>query len=182
MAFFVPDGVAVVAGGNDFEEQWREGVRLVTAAYQALTPRLREKLRLLTASLQELRCSMQALAARAEAAAHCADCGGECCVAGKYHFTRADLLVYLVSDETLFEPTFGNGLCPYLGREGCLMPPQYRPFNCITFNCERIEDLLSESELASFYRMERELRLGYAEIRSLFPEPTMHGALLGEFR
>ena len=166
--------------GNEFELQWREGVRQVTRAYQALPEQPREQLRQLLAALKEQRCAMQALVATVGAAAHCATCGGECCVAGKYHFTRADLLVYLAEREALFTPRFGNGLCPYLGPEGCLIPAANRPFNCITFNCERIEELLSEQEIAGFYRMERELRGTYAQIRSLFPEQTMHGALLAE--
>ena len=164
--------------GNDLFEQWREGVGRVTRAYLALPQPLIQRLHGLSAALKTERRAMQELVAKVGAAAHCASCGGECCVAGKYHFTRADLLVYLASQEPLFTPLFGNGLCPYLGREGCLIEPAFRPFNCITFNCERIEELLSEQELAGFYRMERELRRYYGEIRSLFPEQTMHGALL----
>ena len=169
-----------MAGCNEFETQWREGVARVTLAYQALPQREREKLQALAAALKEQKCAMQALVARVGAAEQCAGCGGECCVAGKYHFSRADLLVYLAAGETLFVPLFGNGLCPYLGGGGCLIPPAYRPFNCITFNCERIEELLGPEELDGFYRMERELRRSYGEIRSLFPEQTMYGALLAE--
>ena len=165
---------------NDFAEQWSEGVRQVTRAYTDLPEQQLERLRELSAALKGLRCRMQSLVAGVGAAEHCAGCGGECCVAGKYHFTRADLLVYLADGEPLFQPLFDNGLCPYLGREGCLMKASYRPFNCITFNCERIEDLLSQDELADFYRMERELRKSYGEIRSLFPDQSMHGALLTE--
>jgi hypothetical protein len=167
-----------MAGSNDFAGQWQEGVLRVTAAYQALPQQTLEKLQELAAELREHKSAMQALVARVDASAHCAGCGGECCVAGKYHFTRADLLVYLAFEEPLFEPLFANGLCPYLGQAGCLIPVAFRPFNCITFNCERIEDLLSEIELADFYRMERELRRCYGQLRSLFPEQTMDGALL----
>lgn len=169
-----------MAGSDDFEEQWRAGIRLVTDAFCAAPEPLRARLRRLTAELKGKKCAMQELVARVDAAAHCAGCGGECCVAGKYHFTKADLLVYLADEEPLFAPLFDNGLCPNLGPQGCLIPPAYRPFNCITFNCELIEDLLPEGDLAGFYRLERELRLGYREIRSLFPEQTMYGALLAE--
>jgi len=88
--------------------------------------------------------------------------------------------VYLLDRAPLFEPLFGNGLCPYLAPDGCLMPAAYRPFNCITFNCERIEDLLSEADRAAFYQGERELRRCYGEIRSLFPGHSMHGAVLAD--
>jgi len=167
-----------MVGRDDFAGQWLEGVRRVSAVYQALPQQSLQKLQVLSEELRELKRAMQALVARVDASAHCAGCGGACCVAGKYHFTRADLLVYLAFKEPLFEPLFANGLCPYLGQAGCLIPVAFRPFNCITFNCERIEDLLSELELADFYRMERELRRCYDQIRSLFPEQTMYGALL----
>ena len=150
----------------------------MTETYLALPYGLRERLRELTGALQEQRRAMQALVAEVGAAAHCASCGGECCVAGKYHFSKADLLVYLAAGEPLFTPLFENGLCPYLGRAGCLIQPGYRPFNCITFNCERIEDLLSAEEVSGFYRLERELRRCYQDIRRLFPGNRMDGALL----
>jgi hypothetical protein len=169
-----------MAGSNDFAEQWQEGVRQVTEAYLTLPEPALGKLHELAAALRAQKSAMQSLVARVDAGLHCAGCGGECCVAGKYHFTRADLLVYLSAGEPLFEPLFGNGLCPYLGGEGCLIAPEYRPFNCITFNCELIEGRLSGEEVARFYRIERELRGCYAQLRALFPELTMHGALLAE--
>jgi hypothetical protein len=161
-----------------FEQQWQDGVQYVTLAFRELPAPELARLHELSAELRRQKCAMQALVARVDAASRCAGCGGECCVAGKYHFTRADLLVYLATGETLFAPLFGNGLCPYLGPAGCLAATAYRPFNCITFNCERIEDLLSGEEVAGFYRMERELRRLYREIRSLFPDKSMDGALL----
>jgi hypothetical protein len=121
---------------------------------------------------------LHALSAPAEPGVHCAACGGACCVAGKYHFSKVDLLVYLAMDEPLFEPCFDNGLCPYLSAEACLMAPGFRPFNCITFNCELIEDRLPATEVDRFYRLERELREGYRQLRALFPEKTLDGALL----
>jgi hypothetical protein len=161
-----------------FEKQWQEGVRGVTGAFSILSEPDLERLRKLSLTMVEQKRAMQALASRVDAALHCAGCGGACCVSGKYHFSAVDLLVYLATGEPLFTPDFGNGLCPYLGDPGCLITPEYRPFNCITFNCERIEDLLSEDEVSGFYRMERELRCNYGEIRSIFPGNSMAGALL----
>lgn len=170
----------LLPGKEDLDALWRTGVRDVVHAYRGLPVQVLEPLKERAARLRELRLAMQALVAGIGAATHCADCGGECCVAGKYHFTKIDLLVYLVEQEPLFAPLFNNGLCPYLAPGGCLIEPAYRPFNCITFNCERIEDLLSEKELAGFYRMERELRRVYGEIRSLFTDDSMHGAVLAD--
>ena len=160
------------------EEAWQRGVETVTDAFLALDRARHRQLEEKTAGLVDCKSSMQALLERVDAAGICRRCAGECCAAGKYHFTAADLLVYLVNDEPLFAPLFDNGLCPFLGSGGCLMPAGYRPFNCITFNCEAVEDLLLEEELARFYELERVLRRLYGEIGSLLPGRTFSSALL----
>lgn len=162
----------------DFEEQWQDGVRTVTGVFSRLPKPDLDKLRALSFQLMEQKRAMHALTARVDPATQCAGCGGACCVAGKYHFSAVDQLVYLATGEPAFSPLFDNGLCPYLGRTGCLMAPAYRPFNCITFNCELIEDLLHAEEVSRFYRLERELRGSYQAIRALFPDNSMDGALL----
>jgi hypothetical protein len=162
----------------DFQKQWQDGVSRVSCVFQALSEPELATLRTLSLVMIEQKEAMQALVAQVDAASHCAGCGGACCVRGKYHFSAADLLVFLSTGAPLFAPLFDNGLCCYLGAQGCLMAPAYRPFNCITFNCELIEDRLPEQDLARFYALERELRRTYAEIRSLFPGGAMDGALL----
>jgi hypothetical protein len=157
---------------------WLEGVRRVTAGLARLADADRQQVESLCRAMVARKEAMQALVARVDAAFHCAGCGGACCVKGKYHFSSADLVAYLVTGKEFFAPLFDNGLCPYLSPEGCLMPPGYRPFNCITFNCERIEDQLPEEEVALFYRWEGELRETYASIRALFPDRSADGPLL----
>lgn len=164
----------------EWERQWQNGVDAVTEAFSALPQADLLKLRGLALGMLAQKEAMQDLAAKADAATHCASCGGACCVSGKYHFTAVDLLVYLATDGQLFSPRFDNGLCPFLGEPRCLIPTGYRPFNCITFNCDVIEDRLSRDELSRFYLMERELRRSYGEIRSLFPPRMMDGSLLRE--
>ena len=161
-----------------FEKQWHDGVQEVTGAFLRLSEPAAQRLRALCSLLMGQKQAMHALVARVDPASHCARCGGACCVAGKYHFGEVDLLVYLAAGQPLFAPLFGNGLCPYLGEAGCLMEPALRPFNCISFNCELIEDLLSTQEVSSFYQFERELRRNYREICSLFAGSSLDRALL----
>ena len=160
------------------EIRWQDGVRQVSAGFSALPEQDARRLRALAQDMLAHKEAMQALVAKVDAASHCAGCGGACCVSGKYHFTAVDLLVYLATGAPLFTPRFENGLCPYLGEARCLIAAGYRPFNCITFNCELIEDQLPRDEVSRFYQMERELRRSYGEIRSLFPGKAMHGSLL----
>lgn len=161
-----------------FNKQWQDRVQVVADTFSGLSEPDLGRLRELGALLMEQKRAMQALTARVDPASHCAGCGGACCVAGKYHFAAVDLLIYLATGEPLFVPLFDNGLCPFLGAAGCLMAPAYRPFNCITFNCELIEDPLLPEEVSRFYQLERELRRNYGEIRSLFHDNSMDGALL----
>ncbi|GFO68890.1 hypothetical protein GMLC_24690 [Geomonas limicola] len=159
---------------------WQDGVREVERVLEGFPEERLPRLRELADQLKALKSKLQELVSAVEAGSHCAACGGACCVAGKFHVSRVDLLVYLLDRLSLFEPLFGNGLCPYLAPDGCLMPAAYRPFNCITFNCELIEDRLAEADRTAFYQGERELTRCYAEIRSLFPGRSMHGAVLAD--
>jgi hypothetical protein len=160
------------------EADWQAGVARVTEALSHLGGPELERLRALVRVMMEQKRAIHALSAAVDPAVHCAACGGACCVRGRYHFTAVDLLVYLATGERLFTPQFQNGLCPYLAQHRCLMPPQLRPFNCITFNCERIEDLLPPQAVVRFYELERELRGTYQEMRSLFPDGSANGAVL----
>ncbi|QWV93917.1 hypothetical protein KP004_01610 [Geomonas oryzisoli] len=161
-----------------WDHEWQEAVTRVTAAFERLPQAVRLDLEELARGMVAHKESMQQLVAGVDAATHCAGCGGACCVKGKYHFSAVDLLVYLAAAKPLFAPRFDNGLCPFLGEPECLIPAGYRPFNCITFNCDLIEDQLTRDEVSRFYRMEQELSARYAEIRGMFPGRSMHGSLL----
>jgi hypothetical protein len=88
-----------------------------------------------------------------------------------------DLLVFLAEEKELFSPHFGIDFCPFLGRTGCLMEPEYRPFNCIIFNCDDVELLLSEDRLSAFRNWERELRELNCAVEKLFDNRFMSGLL-----
>lgn len=162
----------------EWESEWQERVDAVTAAFSLLPETDLLRLGLLSRAMVAHKEAMQELVARVDAASHCALCGGACCVRGRYHFSAVDLLVYLATGKPLFTPRFDNGLCPFLGDAACLIPAGYRPFTCITFNCDVIEDQLTRDEVSRFYQMEKELQERYAEIRSLFPPKSMDGPLL----
>lgn len=159
-------------------EIWRQGCAAVAREFQALTAARREQLRGQVAALMAIKSAMHVLVDKVAGSDQCALCRGECCKSGKYHVTAVDVLVYLVNGEPLFEPLFASGWCPFLDETGCMMPPAQRPFNCITFNCEKIEELLSSAELAHFYAREKELRLCYADIRRLFAGSALRGAVM----
>jgi hypothetical protein len=107
----------------------------------------------------------------------CSLCRGECCRAGRYHFTVVDLVVYLTTSSELFLPRFNNCACPFLGDRGCLMPPLYRPYNCLTFVCDRIDDGMDQDQRACFSAVSERLLACYREMEALFHNRFTGGLL-----
>jgi hypothetical protein len=71
-----------------------------------------------------------------------------------------------------------NSTCPLLNDQGCLLVPHHRPYPCISFLCDRIEDLLSPADVALFYTLEAELRQIYLAFAARFAGGGMQGLLL----
>lgn len=151
---------------------------LLSGEYASLPAPLQEEVRRISRQIMLLKDELHDFAESVDGAAICASCQGECCASGKYHFTVIDTLVFLATGKPLFVPRFDAEHCPYLGDTGCLMEPATRPFNCITFNCERIEGMLEPSEQARFYALEKALRLSCREIEDLLGGRYMHGLLM----
>lgn len=166
---------------ND-RDRWDRGIAAVSADFASLPPEVRERVGEVAGAIRQVRRELQRLTGEMDSAAICASCGGECCRRGKYHVTVADILVFLAEEEPLFTPRFDRDACPYLDDHGCMMEPSFRPFPCITFNCERIEGLWEPERVEAFYRGERHLRALYGELESLFapcPDEARRMTVLG---
>jgi hypothetical protein len=161
---------------ND-REKWNQGVAAVREAYAALSPKLKTCLNKHAMAIRSCKKTLHLIGEGAGAGMICARCGGECCNRGKNHLTVVDLLVYLNEGKTIFTPAFEQSICPYLGEKGCRMGPEYRPYNCVTFICERVEDLLAPLEKERFYAIERELRGLYEGLKKLFDSRFRHAVL-----
>ncbi|MCM2358822.1 MAG: hypothetical protein NDI77_11785 [Geobacteraceae bacterium] len=159
-------------------ESWDLAVAAVAGEFAALSPSRRALLAELTLAATACKKELNAVVTAVSAAEICAACGGGCCETGKYHVTVVDLLVYLVEGKELFTPRYDQGMCPYLGAQGCLMAPAYRPYNCVTFNCERVERLLMQAEKERLASLERELRSLYGRFEELCGNRFMGGLLM----
>jgi hypothetical protein len=157
---------------------WQLAVAAVTKEFSRLSPGERDRFSSLAEEVWSSKTALHAIAAAADCGGICTDCGGECCRTGKYHFTLVDLLVYLSRGEDLFEPGFNRPHCPYLGPEGCFMTPGYRPYTCVTFNCDRVMAFLEPSDEERLVRLERELRGLYGRFGVLLGRRVMDGLLL----
>lgn len=131
----------------------------------------------LVAEVMECKGELTALFDALNGAAVCRLCRGECCRVGRYHFTAVDLLVYLATSTELFSPRFGNGSCPFLDNTGCLMPPLHRPYNCLTFVCDRIDGGMEPDQRGRFYALSERLLGRYREMEELFGNRFTGGLL-----
>jgi hypothetical protein len=106
----------------------------------------------------------------------CAGCPEHCCGQGKNHPGLVNLLFYLLAGEEL--PADFSAPCPQLGAAGCLFPPARRPFNCITFNCERVEERLPAAARQRLLLLETALRALYESFAHRYAGAGAQGLLI----
>jgi hypothetical protein len=102
---------------------------------------------------------------------------GECCRSGRYHFTAVDLLGFIFDSKEIFVPSFDNGMCPFLEETGCMMQPSHRPYNCVTFICDRLDSMIGIDARLRFSLLSDELLEHYRKIEELFSNRFMYGIL-----
>ncbi len=164
--------------GADASRVWAEHVAEIAEAIRSLPVTVRNDLAPLLREARRLKTELQQVPDGVSAGDICARCGGECCRTGRYHVTVTDILAYLDDGLDPPVPPFTTGFCPYLSVAGCIFPPAYRPFNCITFNCDRIEGLLAPSVQAAFCGGVDALRAVSRSIASLLAGRMRLGILL----
>lgn len=104
----------------------------------------------------------------------CASCDGACCGCGRHHLTLTNLLHYLLEGSQPPTPDFSQ-TCPFLGAGGCLLPVSRRPYNCITFFCEILEDELDAAGREQLRDLDRRLRREYELIAQRYPLASLRG-------
>lgn len=128
------------------------------------------------ALIEDLQQQLHALFLAAGGAEACRDCQGACCARGTYHLTLANLLGLLRKGLPLPEPDF-SCTCPLLGPTGCQLEVARRPYNCVSFICDRLEERLSADRQQLFYRLEAQLRQTYLEFAERYRGGSLHGLL-----
>lgn len=157
---------------------WERAVVVARVEYEHLSDPLKNQVLAIGESIRQMKLEIYALAGGSSIIETCAACGGLCCEKGKYHFSVIDLLMYLSTGKELFNPSFRETPCPFLGETGCLMDPAYRPFTCITFHCDRLEDLFTPAALERIHHLEWGLREHCRKLETLFGVRLMQGLLL----
>lgn len=143
-------------------DQWRQFLVALNEEFTRLSAAETDWLRANLAQVADCQRQLHAFFLQAGGAKLCRDCAGDCCGCGKNHLTLVNLLGYLAAGELVPEPEFSRP-CPFLGGSGCRHEVERRPFNCVTFLCELVEDRLSRADREAFYQLEGQLRRLYAE-------------------
>jgi hypothetical protein len=131
---------------------------------------LKERLALIAATQRAL----DELFSKAGGAESCAGCDGACCGCGRHHITLTNLLAYLLEGQEPPVPDF-NRTCPYLGDYGCRLPVDRRPYNCITFFCEILDDRLDSADRERLLNLDRQLRREYQLVAERYPVASLRG-------
>lgn len=104
----------------------------------------------------------------------CSGCDGSCCACGRHHITLTNLFAYLLAGEDPPAPDPGS-VCPYLSDQGCRLPAARRPYNCITFFCETLEEGLTSGQREQLRTLDGQLRREYLRIEKRYPAATLRG-------
>ena len=152
----------------DDQQRWQQAIAATHKSYQRLSVETRDELDDLLDSIMQIKQELFELVQAAGSSEICRDCGGQCCLNGKYHVTELDLLAYLRTDAEPVRPDFGTRpLCPYGGTDGCRMEPRFRSMTCLIFNCDLIEERMGSEDKQRLVEFELNLRRAVEQAEKL---------------
>ena len=137
---------------------WQQTLAAIHAELAGLPAAERHWLQAHLRGLGALQERLHAYFLAAEGSALCRACDGACCGCGRNHLTLGNLLAILLAGAEPPPPDW-SAACPWLAPDGCRLEVARRPFNCVSFVCEAVEERLSGSEREAFYAIEKELRV-----------------------
>lgn len=158
------------------QDLWRQTIRKIESEWSALEPQERLWVEGHIDRLADLQQRLHALVVGLDGEEICRDCRGACCGHGLYHPTLVTVVAHIVKKQSLPHPDFHQS-CPYLGPAGCLFQPDVRPFNCVIFICERIEDQCSSEQAALMRELERQLREIYHAFDRRYAGSNLRGLM-----
>ncbi|WP_084211690.1 hypothetical protein [Geoalkalibacter subterraneus] len=160
---------------------WESGLAALRSDWACLADEEKSWIVTRLDAVERLQQGLHRLFVEGEGEEHCRKCGGLCCGHGKHHVTLVNLLFFISRNSDPPSPDF-SATCPMLAAEGCRLSPGTRPFNCVTFACDSIEENMSSDARAAFYAAERSLRHLYDEFAQRYAGAGMRGFLLARAR
>ena len=162
-------------------QRWNNLVTRIESEYNALPAAEKRWIRTHLNEIAQCQRQLHELFLAGDGALHCSRCQGDCCAKGHNHMTLANLLSFLDGGRSLPPADFA-ATCPFLSATGCRLEVEERPYNCVTFICDKIEDSLTAAEKQSFYALDRRLRALYDRFGERYQGAAMTGLLLQEQR
>lgn len=153
---------------------WQDVLQRISAEVVSLDEVERDWLKARLAVIEATQLALDELFRKVGGVEACAGCDGACCGCGRHHVTLTNLLAYLLSGEDPPPPDFSR-TCPYLGDHGCRLPVTRRPYNCITFFCETLDDCLTAADRDLLSVLDRQLRSEYQRIAERYPTASLRG-------
>ena len=155
---------------------WQDLIQQIQQEWRALDEAERSWIVVKIERLIDVQQQLHRLVTVADGEGICRDCDGACCGHGLYHPTLVTVLAHLVLNRPLPIPEFQQS-CPYLGLSGCSFSPDVRPYNCLTFICDLIEDRLSVEQRQALSTLELELRGIYEAFDNRYVGSSLRGLL-----
>lgn len=159
---------------NNHQPDWFPLLQRITLELASLSDDERGWLKQRLAVIAGLQVELDDLFCKADGLVACRGCDGACCGCGRHHVTLTNLLAYLLEGETPPVPDFSR-TCPFLGERGCLLPVDRRPYNCITFFCETLEDHLDAGDREALRSLDQRLRHEYQRIAERYSAASLRG-------
>ncbi len=155
---------------------WQDIIQKIQVEWQALGEKDRSWITVKIERLTDLQQQIHFLVSVADGEDACRDCAGACCEHGLYHPTLVTVLAHFVLRRPLPIPDFHQS-CPYFGEAGCSFSPAVRPYNCLIFICEIIEDRLSAEQRQALSSLELELRGIYEAFDHRYAGSSLRGLM-----
>lgn len=163
----------------DDQQAWQDAQLSAWEGYEKLPDDRRQQLDLLIERIMLLKEDLLGLALAAGSGLICGECGGTCCLYGKFHVTMLDMIICRKHSTEPLTPDFSTfPFCPYGSVGGCCFTPRLRPLTCVIFNCDFIEDRLNPHAYQQAALLERELREACAGAEKIAESRLTRAALL----
>lgn len=156
---------------------WQQVIERVSVEYRSLPQSEKEWIGERLDRIEQLQAELDRLFQVAEGERICCLCQGDCCAKGHNHMTLVNLLSLVRQGVDVPVADFSR-TCPFLGDRGCVLAVAARPYNCITFICDSIEDALDTEQRRRFYEIDRQLRALYQEFVQRYRAAAMTGLLI----
>lgn len=160
------------------QQVWEQGLIHASKRFASLVPHKKRQMMDLLAEYRQGKEALTEILTSLDSEAVCCDCGGKCCLNGKYRVNVFDVLAIYSSGIHITADFEKKPLCPYGNCQGCLMGPGLRPADCVQFICDSLDERLSVAEKLSVISFETAIRECLRRASLVMGEPLEMALLL----